>query len=76
MKGYKVLVTLERTLYIEDTSKIEMECIQPLEALSIANKVLKGNRINIPKLDLKDWSLNNIKYEELNENPEEIQNSK
>ena len=37
MKGYNIKVTLDRTLYVEDGSDIHKECIQPLEALHIAD---------------------------------------
>lgn len=68
MKGYKVQVILERTIYIDDSGKIESEVISPLDALRTADTFLKSKGIKIDKLDMKDWSLANIKYEELNEN--------
>ena len=72
MKGYTVKVTLERTIYIDDNGKIESEIISPLDALRTADNFLKSKGIKINKLDLKDWSLSNIKYEELNENSKQI----
>lgn len=68
MKGFKITATLERTLYIDESSKIEDEVLDPIKSLQIADNFLKSKGIKIPKLDMKDWSLSNIKYEELNEN--------
>lgn len=68
MKGFKITATLERTLYIDKSSKIEDEVLDPIKSLQIADNFLKSKGIKIPKLDMKDWSLANIKYEELNEN--------
>ena len=68
MKGFKITVILERTLYIDESSKIEDEVLDPIKSLQIADNFLKSKGIKIPKLDMKDWSLSNIKYEELNEN--------
>ena len=68
MKGFKITVTLERTLYIDESSKIEDEVLDPIKSLQIADNFLKSKGIKIPKLDMKDWSLANITYEELNEN--------
>ena len=68
MKGFKITATLERTLYIDESSKIEDEVLDPIKSLQIADNFLKSKGIKIPKLDMKDWSLVNIKYEELNEN--------
>ena len=68
MKGFKITATLERTLYIDESSKIEDEVLDPIKSLQIADNFLKSKGIKIPKLDMKDWSLLNIKYEELNEN--------
>lgn len=68
MKGFKITATLERTLYIDESSKIEDEVLDPIKSLQIADNFLKSKGIKIPKLDMKDWSLANIKYEELNEN--------
>lgn len=75
MKGYNIKITLERTLYINDNADISKECIQPLEALQIADKALKSRGLQIPLLDLKDWKLANAKYNEI-QNTEEVQNSK
>lgn len=63
MTGYKITVTLERTLYIDNKSKIQDEVIDPLKALQIADNFLKSKGIKIPKLDMKDWTLvsNDIK---------------
>ena len=68
MKGYNVKVTLERTIYIDDNNKIDYEVISPLDALRTADNFLKSKGIKIDKLDMKDWSLSDIKYEEINEN--------
>lgn len=63
MTGYKITITLERTLYIDNKSKIQDEVIDPLKALQIADNFLKSKGIKIPKLDMKDWTLvsNDIK---------------
>lgn len=68
MKGYNVKVTLERIIYIDDNDKIDSEVISPLDALRTADNFLKSKGIRIDKLDMKDWSLSDIKYEEINEN--------
>lgn len=68
MKGYNVKVALERTIYIDDNDKIDSEVISPLDALRTADNFLKSKGIRIDKLDMKDWSLSDIKYEEINEN--------
>lgn len=68
MKEYKIIVTLERTLVIEDDMEIEKEVVSPLEALSLANTALSKVNIRLPKLDMKDWNMTDIKYVNLNEN--------
>ena len=68
MKEYKIIVTLERILVIEDDMEIEKEVVSPLEALSLANTALSKVNIRLPKLDMKDWNMTDIKYENLNEN--------
>ena len=73
MKGYKITVTLERTLYVDDNIKDEV--IEPLKALQIADKFLRSQGIKIPKLDMRDWSLVNTNIEEY-DNSEKVQNSK
>lgn len=75
MKGYNIKVTLERTLYIDDNANIYNECVKPLEALAKADKVLRSSGLQIPALDLKDWSLINTEYNEI-QNTEEIQDCK
>lgn len=67
MKEYKIIVTLERTLAIEDDTEIEKEVVSPLEALSLADSTLRKVNIRLPKLDMKDWNMTDIKYENLNE---------
>lgn len=77
MKGFKIIATLERTLYIDDKTKIQDEVIDPIQSLTIANNFLKSKGIKLDKLDMKDWSLSNIEFKELNdENTEKVQNSK
>lgn len=73
MKGYNIKVTLERTLYTD--ADISKDCIQPLEALQIADKALKSRGLQIPLLDLKDWKLTNAEYNEI-QNSEEVQDCK
>lgn len=75
MKGYNIKVTLERTLYVDDNTNIYSECVKPLEALATADKALRSRGLVIPTLDLKDWSLINTEYNEI-QNSEEIQDCK
>ena len=75
MKGYNIKVTLERTLYVDDNANIYNECVKPLEALAMADKALRSRGLVIPTLDLKDWSLINTEYNEI-QNTEEIQDCK
>lgn len=72
MKGIKTKAILERTLYLDlpdDTSDEEVlkqaksEIIPPIDAFYTAAQALKSLHINIPKLDLKDWSMSDIEYE-------------
>ena len=74
MKGFKITATLERTLYIDEHSKIEDEVIDPLKALQLADNFLKSKGIKLSKIDMKDWELTNINYTELNDNTSEVQN--
>lgn len=71
MIGIKTKVTLERTIYLDlpdDTSeediinKAKEEIIHPLNAFYTANQALKSLHVNIPKLDLSDWSSTDISY--------------
>ena len=55
-------------LTVERKYKIDSEVISPLDALRTADNFLKSKGIRIDKLDMKDWSLSDIKYEEINEN--------
>ena len=75
MKGYNIKVTLERTLYVDDNTNIYSECVKPLEALATADKALRSRGLVIPTLDLKDCSLINNEYNEI-QNSEEIQDCK
>lgn len=75
MKGYNIKVTLEKTLYVDDNANIYNECIKPLDALATADKALRSRGLQIPALDLKDWTLVNTEYNEI-QNSEEIQNCK
>ena len=75
MKGYNIKVTLERTLYVDDNANIYNECVKPLEALATADKALRSRGLVIPTLDLKDWHLTNVEYNEI-QNTEEIQDCK
>lgn len=71
MKGVKVKTTLERTIYLdlpdnaseEDIiNKAKEEVIHPLNAFYTATQALKSLHVNIPKLDLSDWSSADISY--------------
>lgn len=71
MIGIKTKVTLERTIYLDlpdNTSeediinKAKEEIIHPLNAFYTANQALKSLHVNIPKLDLSDWSSTDISY--------------
>ena len=52
MKGFKITATLERTLYIDESSKIEDEVLDPIKSLQIADNFLKSKGTKIPKLDM------------------------
>lgn len=71
MIGIKTKVALERTIYLdlpEDTSeediinKAKEEVVHPLNAFYTATQALKSLHVNIPKLDLSDWSSTDISY--------------
>lgn len=71
MIGIKVKTNLERTIYLDlpdDTSKEDAinkakeEVIHPLNAFYTATQALKSLHVNIPKLDLSDWSSTDISY--------------
>lgn len=71
MKEVKASITMSRTLYIEVLEnsteeqileKAKQEIILPFDALQTANKVLKQMRVNIPKLDLIDWTIDDLNY--------------
>lgn len=77
MKGVNVEVTMKRTLYLDlpdDASEesilenAKKEIILPIEALNYASQILRQTKININKLDLKDWEESNINYKVINEN--------
>lgn len=72
MIGIKTKVEMERTLYLDlpDDSKEEdilkkakEEVILPIDAVNIASRALNSMNVHIPKLDLRDWKLNDIKQE-------------
>lgn len=71
MKEVKASITMSRTLYIEVLKnsteeqileKAKQEITLPFDALQTANKVLKQMRVNIPKLDLIDWTIDDLNY--------------
>ena len=72
MRGIKAKVTMERILYIDlpdDATEAEVleaankEIILPTNALHTASQALRNFHVNVPHLDLTDWSVTNIKYE-------------
>lgn len=72
MRGIKAKVTMERTLYVdlpdcateaEVLETANKEIILPTNALHIASQALRNFHVNIPHLDLTDWSVTDIKYE-------------
>lgn len=71
MKEVKASITMSRTLYIEVLEnsteeqileKAKQEIILPFDALQTANKALRQMRVNIPKLDLVDWAIDDLNY--------------
>lgn len=71
MKGITVNISLTRTLYLDVPENIsdddflkkaKQEIILPHNALVMASNALRNVNIQIPQLDLKDWDVNNIEY--------------
>lgn len=72
MRGIKVKVTMERTLYVDlpdDATEAEVleaankEIILPTNALCTASQALRNLHVDIPHLDLTDWNTTGINYE-------------
>ena len=72
MRGIKVKVTMERTLYVDlpdDATEAEVleaankEIILPTNALYTASQALRNLHVDIPHLDLTDWNTTGINYE-------------
>lgn len=72
MRGIKVKVTMERTLYVDlpdDATEAEVlkvankEIVLPTNALYTASHALRNLHINIPNLDLTDWDTTDVNYE-------------
>ena len=72
-KGVKITVNLSRTLYIEVPDnfknkdikkKAEEELVLPTHVMQIRELLRKLN-IQIPKLDIEDWSVDNVKFKVL-----------
>ncbi len=68
----KSKVVLERTLALELPETLsdeeiikeaEKEIVSPIYAFNLAKDTLRKVRIDIPKLDLSDWSLTRTDYE-------------
>lgn len=71
MKGIIVNISLTRTLYLdvpdnisdEDfLKKAKQEIVLPHNALAMASNALRNVNMHIPQLDLKDWDVNSIEY--------------
>lgn len=74
MEGVKAIVTMSRTLYIEVPEgstneeiieKAKSEIKLPHNALNEARIALNKVGINIPKLDLNDWEVDNVEYRKI-----------
>lgn len=72
MRGIKAKVIMERTLYIDlpdDATEAEVleaankEIILPTNVLRTASQALRNFHVNIPHLDLTDWSVTDTNYE-------------
>lgn len=72
MRGIKVKVTMERTLYVDlpdDATEAEVleaankEIILPTNALCTASQALRNLHVDIPHLDLTDWNTTDTNYE-------------
>ena len=70
--GIKVTVTLDRTLYINEINnesekelleRAKKEIILPIDAMNIVKQLFQKNGIDIKKLDLSDWDIQNINYD-------------
>ena len=73
-KGVKITVNLSRTLYIEVPDnfknkdikkKAEEELILPTHGIMQIRELLRKLNIKIPKLDIEDWSVDNVKFKVL-----------
>lgn len=71
MVGVKVVVTMERTLYIDVPDNItneevikqaEKEIVLPVNALYTASQAMQHVGIKVKNLDLKDWNTTNTNY--------------
>lgn len=69
--GIKVTVTLDRTLYINEIDnesekelleRAKKEIILPIDAMNIAKQLFQKSGVNIKKLDLSDWDIQNVNY--------------
>ena len=70
--GIKVTVTLDRTLYINEINnesekelleRDKKEIVLPIDAMNIVKQLFQKNGIDIKKLDLSDWDIQNINYD-------------
>lgn len=73
-KGVKITVNLSRTLYIEVPDnfknqdikkKVEEELVLPTHGIMQIRELLRKLNIQIPKLDIEDWSVDNVKFKVL-----------
>lgn len=69
--GIKVTIVLDRTLYINEIDnesekelleRAKKEIILPIDAMNIAKQLFQKSGIDIKKLDLSDWDIQNINY--------------
>lgn len=73
-KGVKITVNLSRTLYIDVPDnfknqdikkKAEEELVLPTHGIMQIRELLRKLNIQIPKLDIEDWSVDNVKFKVL-----------
>ena len=70
--GIKVTVVLDRTLYINEINnesekelleRAKKEIILPIDAMNTVKQLFQKSGIDIKKLDLSDWDIQNINYD-------------
>ena len=73
-KGVKITVNLSRTLYIEVPDnfknqdikkKAEEELVLQTHGIMQSREVVRKRNIEIPKVEIEDWSVDNVKFKVL-----------